>query len=708
MSPLSAPPERQAQASPGCDPPFLGKLTDWRVLAGIILGTALAIRLLFWLQWGQTPYGNEAIIDSAYFDRQAVAISEGQWLPDRVFYVPPVYQYLLAVIYTLFGHSLDVVRLLQNLLGSLNCLLIALIAARLFGRNAGLTAGLMAALYRPFIFYDSMILKTTWDLLCTALFCLSALKPTATLRQRDAALSGVFLGLAILLRGNMIFLIPCLPLWWLFGPERPAASAAHDRRSWLTPDRRRLPLVVAHLLGVALCLLPVTASNYLLGHDLVLTGYSSGPNLWLGNNAEAMGVLAYPANMTAKEGNMEGEEAYFRTQAEEAAGRSLKPSEVSSFWIGKAREFVLSQPLDWAILTAKKFLYFWNNHEVPDNYDLTFLRQEFGTVLNGPLLCFGLVAPLAGVGIFSAWRQRRGVAGLLLGLSLVYVLSVMPFIIIDRYRLPLLVLFLPLASHGLLTLVEEVKARRPAGLGRHGLILAAVALLSWAPLVDTSMGLHVNYTNLGSAYQNQNDFPKAKDYFAKAIALMPEYALALHNLGVVQLIMGENEAALANTQRAIASDPTYSEAYHTLGEIQTAMNDYEGARQSFRKALAINPSFALAYNSLGLLAAAEGDHRDALEDYQRALELDPTLAEAYNNLGIAHYQLKEPEQAIAAYQRALALAPDFADAYNNLGLVYLEQGDLQTAREMYEQALALRPDFLEAQANLQRLTQGGR
>lgn len=612
--------------------PSLSRLRDWRILACGIFVIALAIRAVFWMQWEQTPYGPAAILDSAYFDQQAVAISNGQWLPDRVFYVPPAYQYILAVTYKAFGHSLSTVRLLQNLLGSVNCLLIALIAGRVFGINAGLVAGLVAALYRPFIFYDSMILKTTWDLLFTALFCIYAIKTTAAPRIKDAALSGIFLGIAILLRGNMIFLIPCLPVWWLCGAKRAETSGSSNRlRTWFRSNRNRLRLLLAYGLGIAICILPITASNYFIGHDLVLTGYSSGPNLWFGNNAETTGVLVYPADMTTQDGNMEGEEAYFRSRAEQEMGRVLKPSEISRFWIGKAKEFVFTHPLDWARLTARKMLLFWNNHEVSDNYDLRFLRQEFHTVLNGPLLSFGLVAPWAAVGIFSAFRRRNREAILLLALSAVYVPSTLPFIIVDRYRLPLLVALIPFAAHGVMDTVRDFRAGNSRHLRVSGMVLAAVAMLCWAPLFATDMGLDANYTNLGSVYLEQNNLPKARHYFEKAVAVAPECAPALNNLGGVLFIMGEREKGLALTRKAIATDPNFANGYATLGQMQTTLHDYQGAIQSYQSALVSNPAFAQAYQSLGRLYSTIGNSQAAAENFQRALTLDPTLAEARGN-----------------------------------------------------------------------------
>ncbi len=56
-----------------------------------------------------------------------------------------MYAYFLGGIYALTGGRYLAARLVQALLGSLNCLLVYLLAARVFGRREAVIASLIAA-----------------------------------------------------------------------------------------------------------------------------------------------------------------------------------------------------------------------------------------------------------------------------------------------------------------------------------------------------------------------------------------------------------------------------------------------------------------------------------------------------------------------------------------------------------------------------------
>src|SRR5206468_11805612 len=124
-------------------------------------------------------------------DEWAQRIAAGDWLGHEVFYQAPLYPYLLGVTYAIAGRSLLAVRILQALIGSASCVLLALAGARLFSPRVGLTAGVMLALYAPAIFFDGLLQKSTLDVffVCLALWLIS--------RTGTAERSFLWLGLAM-------------------------------------------------------------------------------------------------------------------------------------------------------------------------------------------------------------------------------------------------------------------------------------------------------------------------------------------------------------------------------------------------------------------------------------------------------------------------------------------------------------------------------
>jgi 4-amino-4-deoxy-L-arabinose transferase-like glycosyltransferase len=160
------------------------------LLAFAIFAVALLVRLVHVWQIHRAPFFSLLMGDSHGYDEWARRISAGDWFGHEVFYQAPLYPYLLGVIYAIAGRHLLLVRIVQAIIGSASCSLLALAAARLFsrravlrhaqdgpepGRRAGIAAGLMLALYAPAIFFDGLLQKSVLDVffVCLALWLMS-------------------------------------------------------------------------------------------------------------------------------------------------------------------------------------------------------------------------------------------------------------------------------------------------------------------------------------------------------------------------------------------------------------------------------------------------------------------------------------------------------------------------------------------------------
>lgn len=86
------------------------------------------------------------------------------WLGSTVFFQTPLYPYFLGALYTLAGRDLLVVRLIQLVLGSTSCVLLALAGRHFFGRTVGIVAGTLLAVYPTAVFYDGSIQKPVLDI----------------------------------------------------------------------------------------------------------------------------------------------------------------------------------------------------------------------------------------------------------------------------------------------------------------------------------------------------------------------------------------------------------------------------------------------------------------------------------------------------------------------------------------------------------------
>jgi Dolichyl-phosphate-mannose-protein mannosyltransferase len=151
------------------------ELVEGRWAAVGVGSIALVVRLLHIWQLRAAPFFTALMGDSHGYDEWAQRIAGGDWLGRDVFYQAPLYPYLLGVIYTIAGHSLLIVRIVQALIGSASCVLLTFAGARLFSPRVGLAAGVMLALYAPAIFFDGLLQKSTLDVffVCLALWLMS-------------------------------------------------------------------------------------------------------------------------------------------------------------------------------------------------------------------------------------------------------------------------------------------------------------------------------------------------------------------------------------------------------------------------------------------------------------------------------------------------------------------------------------------------------
>src|SRR5262249_52352131 len=135
--------------------------------------------------------------------------------------------------------------------------------------------------------------------------------------------------------------------------------------------------------------------NRVAGGEWVLTTAQGGQNFYLGNNSENRSGEYEPLPFVGA--NPKSEQKDFAREAERRTGRSLRASEVSSFWFREAFRFVREEPGAWAALLVRKAKLFFGSYEVPDNLDY-YESKRASPLLRLPLPGFGLVAPLALVG----------------------------------------------------------------------------------------------------------------------------------------------------------------------------------------------------------------------------------------------------------------------------------------------------------------------
>jgi len=672
------------------------------------------------MQIRSAPFFTLLMGDSRSYDAWAQQLAAGDWIGRDVFYQAPLYPYFLGVIYSLVGRDLFVVRVVQAVIGSISCVLVAAAARRIFGTAAGVTAGLVLAVWAPAIFFDGLLQKSVLDVffVCLIIWMVTRMAaPPTRSRNRPAPDSGaswMTLGLAVgglsLTRENSLVFVVVLAAWALWRPQ----------------PIRNLGLLLA---GLAIVLAPVAVRNSRVGGGVYITTSQFGPNFFIGNNARADGTYA---SLRYGRGAPEYEREDATQLAEKAAGRRLSPGEVSGYWRDQALHFITTSPGAWLSLMGRKFALVWNATEVVDTESQQMYAEwSWPLELFGPVTTFGILVPLAAFGLIVSWKhdERLYVLAALCG---AYAMSVVVFYVFARYRYPLVPFLILFASGCIAFIVRGRSSIRHSWIRDSSFRVAAltavvlIVFCNWHLIPDGWMRA-VSESNIGVALYAEKRYDEAIGHYQRAIEFRPDYAPALNNLASAYRAVGRLDDSVSTYRRAITSQPNFPDAEYNLanalldkGAVDEAVDRFETALRSlpdspdvhnnlgmafalkgrtedaieqFRKALEEDPQSAIAHRNLGNLLDAQGDRAGALDHLQRAVRADPSSGEAHYDLGLTLLEAGRLDEAVTEFRAAVDHMPSSAEARNNLGIALARRGQFAEAAAEFREALRLRPDL---------------
>jgi protein O-GlcNAc transferase len=205
------------------------------------------------------------------------------------------------------------------------------------------------------------------------------------------------------------------------------------------------------------------------------------------------------------------------------------------------------------------------------------------------------------------------------------------------------------------------------------------------------------------AYFAQRDYAQAETLARDLIRRFPYQGVAWKFLGIVLQATGRLDESLAAKEHAVALLPNDADALFNLGNSLKSLGRFREAAEKYQQALARNSNDAAIYNNLGTVQQELGDLNAAVSSYQQAIALNPQGVDAYNNLACCFKDLGRVAEAESAYRHAIALAPDYVEARNNLGILLQDSNRFQEAEACYRQALQIQPNLATTYGNLGRL-----
>lgn len=201
----------------------------------------------------------------------------------------------------------------------------------------------------------------------------------------------------------------------------------------------------------------------------------------------------------------------------------------------------------------------------------------------------------------------------------------------------------------------------------------------------------------GLRLQQSERLAEAAQRYRRALDLDPACFDALQLLGVLRFRSGDPQSGIGLLQQALALQPDHAPALNNLGNALRAAGRLTEALAAYRRATM--SSFAppaVMLRNLGSALLDAGDTAQATPYLQRAALMAPDDPIAWCWLGHLERASGRPEQAVGSYERALRLDTTLAEAHRGLGSAFRDLGRYAEAAEAYARVLALDPGYLLA------------
>ena len=182
---------------------------------------------------------------------------------------------------------------------------------------------------------------------------------------------------------------------------------------------------------------------------------------------------------------------------------------------------------------------------------------------------------------------------------------------------------------------------------------------------------------LGNILRSHERYSEARDYYSRALALIPNPVKDNWTL------------------------------YYSRGVCNERLKDWPAAEADFKRALSLSPDESLVLNYLGYSWVDQGRNLKQAMDYiRRAVKLKPDDGYYVDSLGWAYYRLGNLPAAVENLERAVELKPDDPVINDHLGDIYWKVGRKFEAKYQWEESLALNPEEDQIATLKQKIEQG--
>ena len=548
-----------------------GRKWVWALVGMLALACCLRVAAL--LSLATTLGFDTPRLDEAVYHAWASQLASGTYEATSVYPAAPLPAYVMAVLFKVFSPNLLYTRILNLCLGVATCYVVYRIGWQLATRSVGLVAGFVAALYKPFIFYSVVPMKTALSvfLFATTILCfLAVLRDPSRLKALGV---GIAAGLLVNVRENAMVLIPVMLGMMLW-----AAYRAHSSSATVGT------LLVSFLIGLTVAAGPFALRNYLVSGEFVLTTHQTGYNLYLGNNLDNPDPYYRPVPFASS--NPSAQRIQFTIEASRRAGHTLSSAEASSYWIHEIVQMALTHPSAFLRKLGEKALALLNRFEAGDHYNIDFMSQ-FATFFQLPFPELALILPLGLAGMAMTGCASRQALGASVA-TIAYAATLILFFTTDRYRLPLLTLLIPFAVVGLANLRVRIRQGGVKSLAIYTGVVSLFVIVEYLPVRATD-DVTAYYNGHARLLDKKGFKQEAMAYWEQSSSMHKPFS-AFANLELAYKYFGQEDFARASSylEKIPESSFVAAKKYELVGDLLVRQGQIPQAVAAYERSLTIN------------------------------------------------------------------------------------------------------------------------
>jgi 4-amino-4-deoxy-L-arabinose transferase-like glycosyltransferase len=588
----------------------------------------VVIRAIAFKQFGDSVYGRVLLHDALEYYNLASQFAEGHWQQKTAFFLGPGWPGLLGLWFKITGASIAAGRVLNVLLSAVTMVLVARVTHVLAGRIAAVYAACIWASYGPAIFHEQTMLME----IAAGAFSLATLAMALRVHGRadipigstrhllGCAATGLMLGISALFRANSLAMAPVLML------------------ALIVDGRRRGNLkgaIGGGVIAIVACLAtfaPTAMHNWRAEQEIIPITSNFGLNFYIGFSPRATGAYFIPPSADAEPRGLPA--------ARLALNRDeLSSGEISKYWSSEAKKFIAENPGKAAELVARRALMLLNAREIPQIYFPERMGEaEIPALRYARLVAYWIVLPFAFLGGIAAWHSNRRGTRVHIACVVMLMLSLLPFFITGRYRLPIAPFLVVLAAIGIANILSAFRARNPGAIARLVAPGLLTGILVWPAWLESGGGKDAAYRfdEIRSALYLQDGNTAKAEELLRAIPEDQAGPTALNRLAKIAEEERKDYCAAADLyERAIQQRPFVPQYWFNAGQArlrcsQTLPPGDERAaamlkaQNAFERALQLNPDLPeSAWINLAGLKQVSGDTEGARATLRALLTRHP-------------------------------------------------------------------------------------